>query len=479
MGHTVPSRWPAQEEAVQFALDHPSCMLDMEMGTGKTRVAIDVIIERGVGTVLVVCPKAVMGVWPREMSKYAGRHAYSIFRRKPGETVRKTTARLWDYMNSEECDGTRVIIINYDSVWRKPLGDYLLEIGDHHRLDMVVLDESHRAKAAGSKVSKYLSILSRRVPIRMCLSGTPMANSPLDVYGQYRFLDKTIYGTNYSNFLQRYAIMGGPERNFVVGYRNQQDLIDRFRSIAYTCRMSDISDMAKLPPVLPPVRIGVELPRQDMQTLHSLEEEFISECDGGFVVVQNVLVKMLRMQQICAGFCPVQDVPLSDPEMHDMNTAKADALRSVLQDLPIGERVVVFCVFRHDLDEVRRISDLEGRPYFELSGREHSMDRWYDSDGGVMAVQIQAGAEGVDMTCAHHAIYFSLPHSLALYEQSKARLYRPGQDRRVSFIYLIADGTIDEGIYDALQNKRDVIDSIQEGTFDFGYFRRSRWKIGN
>lgn len=475
----VPPRWPAQEEALQFALERPACMLDMEMGTGKTRVAIDAIMARPeVRCVLVVCPKAVMGVWPRELAKYAEEGSYCTFQRKAGETVRKTAERLWDFMNPPSGGDQsvhvykRVIVINYDSVWRKPLGDYLVRLADRREIQMVVLDESHRAKAAGSKVSKYLAMLGRRVPVRMCLSGTPMANSPLDVYGQYRFLDRSIFGTSYERFKQQYAVLGGPERKFIVGYKNQQELMERFRSVAYTCRMSDVADRIKLPEALPPVRVGVQLPARDMRTLADLSKEFVAECAGGFVTASNVLVKMLRMQQICAGFCPVQDGPLDDAETRELNTAKADALRSILQDLPPEEQVVVFCVFQHDLDEVRMVAHSEGRHYFELSGRAHELDEWREDTGAVIAVQIQAGAEGVDMTCAHHAIYFSLPHSLALYDQSRARLYRPGQDGRVSFLHLVAEGTVDEAMYESLQRKRDVIDAIREGTFDFGYMKR-------
>lgn len=479
---TVPTRWPAQEEALQFALERPACMLDMEMGCGKTRVAIDAIIARPeVRTVLVVCPKAVMGVWPRELAKYADELDYCTFQRKAGETVRKTAERLWDFLNAENRPGgaattvdarKRVVVINYDSVWRKPLGDYLVRLADRHEIQMVVLDESHRAKAAGSKVSKYLAMLGRRVPVRMCLSGTPMANSPLDVYGQYRFLDRSIFGTNFEAFKQQYAVLGGSDRKFVVGFKNQQELMARFRSVAYTCRMSDVADRIKLPEALPPVRVGVELPARDMRTLADLSEEFVAECAGGFVTATNVLVKMLRMQQICAGFCPVQDAPLEDAEVRDLNQAKGDMLQQILQDLPPEEQVVVFCVFQHDLDEVRMVAHSEGRHAYELSGRAHQLDEWRNDPGAVIAVQIQAGAEGVDMTCAHHAVYFSLPHSLALYDQSKARLYRPGQDRRVSFLHLVAEDTIDEAMYESLQRKRDVIDSIRDGSFDFGYMKR-------
>lgn len=483
---TAPPRWPAQEEALQFALERPACMLDMEMGCGKTRVAIDTImVIPGVRCALVVCPKAVMGVWPRELAKYADPTEYVVFQRRAGETVRQTAARLWDVMTAYEdvkdVPGTPkklVLVVNYDSVWRKPLGDYLIKLADRHEIDMVILDESHRAKAAGSKVSKYLAMLGRRVPRRLCLSGTPMANSPLDVYGQYRFLDRSIFGTSHERFLQRYAVLGGPERKFIVGFKDQQDLMERFRSIAYTCHMSDVADRVKLPEALPPQVIGVELPKRDMATLRDLERDFVAECAGGFVTASNVLVKLLRMQQVCAGFCEVQEGPMGEGEAREVNHAKADALRSVLQDLDPAERVVVFCVFRHDLDEVRRVALLEGRPAFELSGREHTLEDWageggiHDGHGGVIAVQVQAGAEGVDMTCASHAVYFSLPHSLALYEQSRARLHRPGQSRPVSFLHLIAEGTVDEAMYGSLQRKRDVIDEIRAGTFDFGYMKR-------
>ena len=72
------------------------------------------------------------------------------------------------------------------------------------------------------------------------------------------------------------------------------------------------------------------------------------------------------------------------------------------------------------------------------------------------------------MTCSNHAIYFTLPYSLALYDQSKARLYRPGQTRPVSFVHLIVEGTIDELIYQSLMRKRGLIDAVKDGSLDYG-----------
>lgn len=469
---TLPEMWPAQREAVDFCLQRPATMLDMEMGTGKTRTAIEVIKAReDVRRVLVVCPKAVVPVWKKEMYKYFQRPFWVVER--GSETVLRTSGAVRENIDASlHRDYVLLIVVNYDSVWRRPLGDALYEAAKAGSLDMVVLDESHRAKAAGSKVSKYLAMLGKKVRYRLCLSGTPMANSPLDVYGQYRFLDPSIYGTRHQAFLERYAVMGGPERRFIVGLQNQQDLMDRFRSIAYTCRMEDVKDRIKLPDALPPVQVPVSLPARDMRTLRGLARDFVAECGEGTVVAGNVLVRMLRMQQICSGFCEVEDGPLGGSHVEETNTAKRDALASIVEDLGPGSRLVVFCVFRHDLDAVREVADAAGRPYFELSGREHRVDEWRESEGGIVAVQIQAGAEGVDMTCASHAVYYSLPHSLALYDQSRARLYRPGQERPVSFMHLVAEGTVDEAMYDSLMKKRDVIDAIRDGSFDFGLLKR-------
>lgn len=459
-------RWQNQEEAYQFAMSRPAAMLAMDMGTGKTRVAIDVSMDRvDVTRVLVVCPKAVLSVWPRELEKHSDGRAYEVYIREGGKIADEAKG-LKDFISSRPTPGVkRYVILNYDSVWRRELGDVVSKA----HFDMVILDESHRAKAAGSKVSRFLALMGKRTKYKMCLSGTPMANSPLDVYGQYRFLDSSIFGTNHSAFLQEYAVMGGPEKRFIVGYKNQKQLNEKFQSLAYSCSMKDVSQKLKLPETLPPAIREVTLPTRDMKTLRELSKEFIAECStGNMIVVNNVLTRALRMQQIAAGFCLTYYTPGEEPVSEDLNTSKADALEDYLEDIDQQERVVVFCVFKHDLQSIKTVANKVGRVAFELSGAENTLERWKVTPGAVLAVQIQAGAEGVDMTCSNHAVYYTLPYSLALYDQSKARLYRPGQTRPVSFTHFIASGTIDELMYSSLIHKRSLIDSIKEGTLDYG-----------
>lgn len=459
----ISTRWENQEEALKFSMDRLAVMLDMDMGTGKTRVAIDTAFARSDAyRVLVVCPKAVIKVWRENLHKFAPNKWWQCWDMQKG-SIKQKADNLKEWLKTPTTK--QFVVINYDSVWRKEMGDLVLKSG----FNMVILDESHRAKAAGSKVSKYLAMLGKRVKYRMCLSGTPMANSPLDVYGQYRFLDPSIFGTNHNLFLQKYAIMGGPDLKFIVGFKNQKELKTKFDSIAYHCKMSDVSGRIKLPDALPPVDRKVSLPTKDYRTMKELNREFVAECGSGHVVVNSVLVKLIRLQQITSGFCQTQESVFESPEIQELNTAKEDSLADMLIDVDPKENVVVFCQFRHDLKAVERATQKVGRVYFELSGSSNTLDQWKKCDGAVIGVQIQAGAEGVDMTKANCAVYFSIPHSLAMYNQSKARLYRPGQLKPVSFIHLIAENTIDEALYKSLQKKEDVIESIKSGTFEFGY----------
>lgn len=461
--------WNNQVEALEFMKSHPHCMLDMEMGTGKTRVAIEFFMKNdGCHNILVVCPKSVMPVWRQNLEKFYHGGTWRCWEGSFGTCSDKAEAMIRFLSTLPDGTTKAVCVVNYESVWRWPIGDSIRRVC----FDTIILDESHRAKSAGSKVSKYLAMVGKKAKFRVCLSGTPMANSPLDVYGQYRFLDPSIFGTNYNQFLQQYAVMGGPERQFIVGYKNQKELKEKFQSIAYSCHMRDVASYIKLPDHLPPVKYQVEIPSGNIKVSKKLGKEMIAECQsGGVITAKNVLVKLLRLQQIASGFCLVQDGPLCPTRVKEMNTSKKDALQDILQDISSSEPVVVFCVFQHDLDAIRDAAVKAGRTPFELSGRTNDLEHWQFSEGAVLAVQIQAGAEGVDMTMANHAIYFSLPHSLALYEQSRARLYRPGQKRPVSFIHLIAEGTVDEAMYKSLVKKKDIIEEIKDGTFDFGFVK--------
>jgi len=435
----VAPAWLHQTAALEFVSGKPGSMLAMDMGTGKSRVIVDLIAQKGYQKILILAPLSVVGnVWPGEFRKHApGLLRALALGSKPIKSRQETAQKAL------QTGQPTAVILNYDAVWRKPFGDWAMA----QPWDLLVMDESHRIKAPGGVASRYCSRLSDRVGHRVALTGTPMAHSPLDIYAQYRALDKSIYGTSFTRFRSRYAVMGGFNRMQVVGFQREAELRNLFYSRAYRVESDDVLD---LPPTLS-INLMCELGKQGQRLYTEMQEEFIADVEGGQITASNALSRLLRLQQITSGYGRLEDG--SDVEV---DTAKAKVLEDTLHDIG-SQPVVVFTRFIHDLDVVHRVAEKLGIPSHEVSGRRKDLAEWTE---GVLAVQIQAGGLGLDLTLARYAIYYSLGFSLGDYSQSMARLHRPGQTHPVEYIHLLASDTIDETVMEALARREEVIDHI-------------------
>jgi len=391
----------------------------------------------------------VITVWPSEFDKWASKPIDVLPLRK-GSTTQRARELNHKLELARALNRKFAAIINYEAVWRDDLAKIILS----RNWDMVVADEAHRMKQPGGRMSRFMAKLSPKAKRRVGLTGTPMPHSPMDIYAQYRFLDPGIFGTSFVRFRNRYAIMGGYGGHEILEYQNMDELNAKFYSIAHRVSKNDVLD---LPEVVHEMR-SVELGPEAKRLYYELEHEFIADVGEGKITAVNVLARLLRLQQITSGFGVTED-----KKILDVDNAKHAALIDLLEDLPLTEPVVVFCRFRHDLDRVHLAAKERGRMSYEISGRIKQLQEWTESDtGDVLAVQIQAGGLGIDLTRAAYCIYYSLGFSLGDYEQSLARLHRQGQTRSVTSISLIAKGTIDKRIYSALEKRKNVIDAILE-----------------
>ena len=414
-------------------------MLAMDMGTGKSRVVVDLVARRGYEKVLILAPLSVVAnVWPGEFAK----HAPGLLEVLP--LARKSIkARTELAFRAMQTGKPTAIVMNYDAVWRPPFGDWALA----QDWDLLVMDESHRIKSPGGVASRYCSRLSDRVAHRVALTGTPMSHSPLDIYAQYRAIDKDIYGTSFTRFRSRYAVMGGFNRMQVVAYQHEDELRRLFYSRAYRVESDDVLD---LPSTLS-INLMCDLGTKGRRLYQDVADQFVADVEGGQITASNALSRLLRLQQITSGYGRLEDG--TDVEIDD---AKARVLEDTLTDIG-HEPVVVFTRFIHDLDVVHKIAAKVGVPSYEVSGRRKDLSEW---SRGVLAVQIQAGGLGLDLTRARYAIYYSLGFSLGDYSQSMARLHRPGQSAPVEYIHILARGTVDEQVMDALARREAVVDHI-------------------
>ena len=436
--------------------DLPGAMLAYDMGTGKSKTVVDAICNiDDIQVALIVCPKSVMAVWPREFSRHAS-VPVAIYVLETGQSVdKKVEIAKQGILLSQARKQKVVLVINYDSARIPAFQHFSL----NRAWDLVVADESHRAKSHNSKTSRYMGELGLVAKRRVCLTGTPMPHSPLDVFGQYRFLSPDTFGRWWTHFKNRYARMGGFQRDGrpvqIVGINHEDELNEKFYSIAHRVMKRDV--IKDLPPVTHET-VDIDLSPTARKHYAELETQFVTEVRQQLVTVQHALTKLLRLQQATSGFL----VPDEGEDPIEIHSSKKEALKEILEDLT-DQPVVVFCRFKYDIRQIKDVCDSCKRPVMELSGSANELADWQQtkkSDGAVIVVQIQAGGVGIDLTHSSYSIYYSLGFSLGDYEQSLARIDRPGQKEPVTYFHLIAKKTVDERVYGALRKRKRVVESI-------------------
>lgn len=452
--------WAHQVRVFNMIKRQAAVYIAHDMAVGKTCSVVNAIANLRPARVLVLCPTVVVQVWPSQIALHSPIPIDCVALRDPsGKTpISERIVRMNEAIKFHDqlrADQPLVIVLNYEALVDSHMQVALAKA----RPNWIVADEAHKLKSPSGVVSRAMARLGARAEKRIALSGTPMPHSPLDAYAQYRFLDPTIFGSSVTAFKARYCIMGGfsPSPGSpgvqVIGWRDMDDLNRRFYSIADRVIKGDVVD---LPPVMHVAR-PVTLDEASKKLYRQLKEELIAEIAAGVVTAQNAMVKLLKLQEITSGH-----LKTDQGESQTVNTIKADAVAEILDDLDPQEPVAVFCRFRHDITAVDAVAVKAGRPCFRLYGGQNQLAEWKAAagQGAVLAVQIQAGGLGVDMTLACYCILYSIGFSMGDYLQALARLDRPGQTRPVTYIHLVTQDTVDERIYKTLQARGNLVADV-------------------
>lgn len=438
----VPALWNHQREAIDHCKQYPAAMLPLKMGGGKSRIIIELIKEKNYQKVLIICPKSVVPVWPTEFKKYTSGEYY-IYPLTKG-TVATKTKEAKDLLDAWKGIRPVVLVINYESAREETFAKFALKA----KFDLVVADESHRIKDGNSATGRFFYQLGRVVNNKVCLSGTPLAHSPLDVFGQYKFLDANIFGRSFTAFRARYCEMN-PYSPYpqIIKYQNLEELNRKFYSIAYR----PPEKLIDLPPAIHTYRY-CQLSDKAMRTYRTLEREFYAAIADGEVTVSNALVKLLRLQQITGGH-----LHTDTGHVVAIDNAKATLLQEVLEDIDTSEPLVIFARFKADLEAIQKVLASLSRSNGELSGNKNDLAEWQAGKLNTLVTQIRSGNAGIDLTRACHCVYYSVGSSVSEFEQSLARLHRPGQKNTVTYYHLLAQKTVDEKVYKAIQQHQDII----------------------
>lgn len=435
-----------------------------EMGCGKTLTTIAVagaLYNLGkIDRVLVVAPTSVCSVWPHDLNQFAAFpwEARVLLGDKKKRLKALNELKNWPFK------ALRIAVINYESTHR----DGIFEALAAYRPDLIVCDESQRIKNPSAAQSKALHKLGDAAPFRMILSGTPVQNNAVDLYSQYRFLDPAVYGVNFYAFKNRYCIMGGYGQHQIVGYRNMDELVEKEHSVAYRVTKEECLDL----PQQTFINRYVQFTDAEQAIYEQLRKSSFLELETGEnVTATTILTMYLRLMQLTGGFLTADE----STRPKQVNTAKLDALADIVDDYVVdaGKKLVIFARFRAEIAAIENLLRLRKIQYGSIYGDVPMEERGKivedfqtNPDTKVFVAQIQTAGLGITLHAASTAVFYSYDYNYANYAQALARIHRIGQRLPVTYIHLVVDGSIDEKILAALENKEDmaktVVDSWRE-----------------
>jgi len=416
--------------------------LFMEMGTGKTKVAIDWAAAESIRIderapkmrALVTCPLSVVGVWPKEIDKH-------------------------DPFADNDFMGVEWRIIHYDIIWKPHVYDelveWLCEVPPEQRI--IICDESHKIKTHSARRSKAMHRLGHYTEKKVIASGTPVTNKRLlDLFSQFKFLRESIFGTHFSHFKRMVAVYKW-NSPVILKFKNRRWVQKKTEHLVYRIKKDECLD---LPPRTHEI-VPVELEPKAREVYNQLAQEAIVEFEGLEVVTPHVLTRMMRLSQITGGWLKGEE------EYRKISTAKIEVYSDLLATLKANERkkVVVYARFKREIEELRKATKKVGYKVLTVRGknrkrREQIYAAFESADVyTVLVVQLATGAEGRnELVVAREAIFYSHDQSMVHFHQALDRLHRPGQRHKVTYFHLLVEKSQDPLILRALRENFKAAD---------------------
>lgn len=454
----------------------------LEMGLGKTRVVIDdFCLNYTLGHVeamLVVAPKSVYSNWtrddpeaPGELQKWVWKtakdgliiHQYRAGKGRPDAQGR---AAVLDRMSP----GPRILVVNVEAISStEEAVDFCTKFLKTHKT-MMIVDESTIIKDRSSKRTKKITKMGLLAEKRRILTGSPVTGSPCDVWGQFEFLERGCldHGT-FRSFQSRYCVLrpmrvGPREILKEVGTQNLDELREIVARNSIRRRKSECLD---LPPKVYE-RVSVELTDEQRSAYKEMQKTAMLAIQGVEVTTTIVMTQLMRLHQIAIGH-----VRADDGTVLRLRSRRPEVLLEVIERSS-DKKAIVWCNYREDVDAVcnalmevygeRSVVRWTGGESTEL--REAGESRFQnDPEVRFMVATQSAGGRGRTWTAATLVIYYSNSYDLELREQSEDRAHRIGQTGTVTYVDLIAEGTVEDKIVKALRSKKDVSRTIQQDGF--------------
>lgn len=425
-----------QKEAITKLLANDKYILADDMGLGKTTSATIAAVESGANKILVICPASLKLNWKRELSNYTN------------EPIGIVEGKKWE-------DG-KFVIINYDIIKNfhkipkksdeEPESKFLDE-----EFDLIIIDEAHYISNKQAKRTKLVNNLVNSVGRVWLLTGTPMTSRPINYYNLLELVDSPLT-INWAGYVKRYCdgyqFMAGGRRVWNVnGASNLEELRDRTKPHVLRRLKDDVIDLPEK--IITPIYL----------TLNS--KEYVREI-GNYIEWENTAEKKsisVRLNKLMLA----RQIIAEEKMKHTF-----EIIDNILEQ---GKKVIVFTNFTNTLEEIawkynQRSVKLNGK--MSKKARQESVDRFQnDPKIDVFVGNIKAAGVGITLTAAEAVIFNDFSFVPADHAQAEDRAYRYGQKNSVSIYYPIFENSMDMVIYNILERKKNIIETVMGDNEDF------------
>lgn len=459
-----------QKKAVKFLLEHAAAALFLEPGLGKTTIALAALkvlrAKQLVDRALIVAPLRVcVSVWPKEIAKWSdfADTRIVVLHGKDKEELLKTDADVY-VINPEGLEW----LLGVEKE-RTPTGKTRVQVNAQRwkelDFDTLIVDELSKFKYTSTQRFKALKHVLGSFRRRWGMTGSPSANSLIDLFGQMYVLDEgRSLGRFVTHYRKTYFDPSWDGFSWDLKPGAEPLIHKRIKPLTLAMKATDYIDL----PLVVNDDIRIDLPPQARKAYDELERDLILELDEGIVVASNAAGASLKCRQVASGGVYVDDAAkkTAGRTTSHLHMAKVEALADLVDELQ-GAQVLVAYEFQHDLERIRMklgkdVPHIGGGVTAKRSAE--LVDAWNAGELRILCGHPLAIGHGLNLQGeAHHIVWHSPTWNYELYEQFNYRIRRRGSKAKRVFIHhIVARDTVDEDVMAALRSKRKG----QEALFD-------------
>jgi len=434
--------------------------LFMEAGTGKTLVSIRTaeywFTNGDIEVVIVICPKSLIGTWAEiELPKHS-EVQFNTYKWNPSKVDKQSFIK-----KLKDKSKLFYFIMNHDAFVSEKLQPFLSAIKSHRNFG-IIYDESTAIKNFKADRTQNAIDLGKYAQFRRILSGTPIVQSPLDVFSQTEFLSKGALGfKNFYGFKTRYAIIKQAKfgtRSFEVieGYRDLDDLRRKLDVFSSFVKLEDCIDL----PEQVFKQIHIELTYEQKVAYEELRDKALLYIEEHEISVVNALSMIVRLNQILSG-----QLKLPDGNYAIIKNNRIDTVKELVENE--SNKVIVWSNFvgvSRELEKALNKNALLIASEHSAQERQSRLEKWRNSDIQCLILSPASSGHGLTLTEAKSAIFVNHSYNLEYRLQALRRNYRIGQDQKTVILDFLTPNTIEEKILAALDSKKDIAEKVTSKT---------------